>query len=185
MQVCSQHRRGAGVVLAAMAVLWPAVATAQSTNPTPPARIAIREKSPDAPLWVTFVSVPKGAPVRSIAGQGTLELGRITYLSGSTQDGVTVTQGKRTFTISTRFGLRVGVAENPGSAKLFGFLTQVNPAIRVAIDGVDLSPAPQVIEVAMKFGMVSEHRLDIEVPISMPEAAAQVLNAIAFQVIAN
>jgi hypothetical protein len=163
-----------------------AVAAAQTSQPSDAAAgKVIRNKTADTSLWMTFVPFPKGAPVRSIAGQGTLDLGRVSYLTGSTEEGVQVTRGKQTFTVSTRFGLQVGAPGTQGTAKLIGVLAQVNPAIRVMIDGVNLSSAPQVIQMAVRFGVVSEHRLEIEIPVSMPDAAAQVANAISFVVIAN
>ena len=173
---------GSWLVVVVLAGLLPAAA---ATNK--PAAQVVKRSDPasDAALWVNFVPVPKGAPVRTIAGQGTLDLGSISYAAGSSQDGVTVTRRPRTFTISTRFGLQVGTPNGAGTAKLLGVLAGINPAIRVAVDGVRLSPAPQVIQMALKFGAVTEHSLEIEIPISMPEAAAQVVNAISFQVIAN
>ncbi|HEU5451159.1 MAG TPA: hypothetical protein VFU76_04205 [Terriglobales bacterium] len=171
------------LVVAVLAGLLPAAA--QTTPPAGKAKQPIRGKASAAALWVNFVPVPKGAPVRSIAGQGTLDLGRISYTAGSTQDGVTITQGPRTFTVRTRFGLQVGSPDNVGTAKLLGVLNGINPAIRVTVDGVRLTPSPEVIQMALKFGAVSEHRLEIEVPVTMYEAAAQVVNAISFQVIAN
>lgn len=172
------------LVMAVLAGLLPAAA-AQNNQPAETAKRVVREKASEAALWVNFVPVPKGAPVRSIAGQGTLDLGRISYTAGSTQTGVTITRGPRTFTVLTRFGLQVGTPDNVGTAKLLGVLNGINPAIRVTVDGVRLSPAPEVIQMALKFGAVSEHRLEIEVPLTMYEAAAQVVNAISFQVIAN
>lgn len=172
-------------LLALAAALLPA-AVAQNAQPgEPTARNAVRDKASDAALWVNFVPVPKGARVRSIAGQGTLELGRMSYLSGATEDGVTIHRHGRTFTVSTRFGLQVGDPAAHGTAKLVAVLTQINPGIRVTLDGVNLSSVPEVIQMAMKYGVVTEHSLEMEIPTSMPDAAAQVANAIAFQVIAN
>lgn len=163
-----------------------AVASAQTAQPSEAAAgKVIRTKSAEAALWLTFVPRPKGAPVRSLAGQGTLDLGRLSYLTGSTEEGVQVRRGKQTFTVATQFGLQVGPDNMQGTAKLVGVLAQINPAIRVSIDGVSLSTAPQVIQVAVRFGVVTEHRLEIEIPVSMPDATAQVANAISFVVIAN
>lgn len=178
-----QAKRSVWLLLAVFAGLLPAAA--QNAQPAESTRKAVRNKASDASLWLNFVPVPKGAPVRSIAGQGTLDLGRISYLSGSMQDGVTVTRGTRTFSVRTRFGLQVGTPGNAGTVKLLGLLTEMHPGVRVTLDGINLSPAPEVIDMAMKFGAVTEHRLEVEIPISMPEAAAEVINAIAFQVIAN
>lgn len=172
-------------LLAAAAALLPA-ASAQNAQPgEPTVRNAVREQASDAALWMNFVPVPKGARVRSIAGQGTLELGRMSYLSGASEEGVTIRRHAHTFTVSTRFGLLVGDPAMHGTAKLVAVLTQLTPAIRVAVDGVNLSTSPEVVGMSMKYGVVSEHQLEIEIPTSMPDAAAQVANSIAFQVFAN
>jgi hypothetical protein len=177
--------RGWTWLLVAIAALLPAVAAKGLQPGEPTLRSAVRQPASEAALWVNFVSVPKGAPVRSIAGQGTLELGRMSYLSGVSEEGITVRRQARTFTISTRFGLLVGDRTMHGSAKLVAVLTHLNPAIRVAVDGVNLSSSPAVVQMAIKYGAVSEHQLEIEIPTSMPETAAQVANSIAFQVFAN
>lgn len=170
----------------AVATVLLAVASAQTIQPSEaPAGKVIRNKSGDTALWLTFVPFPKGAPVRSIAGQGTLDLGRVSYLAGSSEEGVQVTRGRQTFTVSTRFGLQVGAPSMQGTAKLVGVLSQARPGIRVVVDGIELSTAPQVIQMAVRFGVVREHRLEIEIPVSMPDAAAQVANAISFVVIAD
>ena len=174
------------VLLLTVVTALAAVASGQAAQPGESAAgKVIRNKSTDAALWLTFVPFPKGAPVRSIAGQGTLDLGRVSYLTGSSEEGVQIKRGKQTFTVSTRFGLQIGAPNAQGAAKLLGVLSQANPAIRVAIDGIDLSVAPQVIQMAVRFGVVTEHRLEIEIPVSMPEAAAQVANSISFVVIAD
>ena len=174
------------VLLLTVVTALVAVAAAQTAQPGESAAgKVIRNKPADAALWLTFVPFPKGAPVRSIAGQGTLDLGRVSYLAGSTEEGVQIKRGKQTFTVSTRFGLQVGAPTAQGTAKLLGLVSQANPAIRVAIDGIDLSMAPQVIQMAVRFGVVTEHRLEIEIPVSMPDAAAQVANLISFVVIAD
>lgn len=172
-------------LLAVSAALLSAAA-AQNTQPgEPTARNAVRGKASDTALWVNFVPVPKGARVRSIAGQGTLELGQMSYLSGASEEGVTIHRGPRTFTVSTRFGLQVGDSSMHGTAKLVAVLTQIEPAIRVTVDGVNLTSSPEVIQMAIKYGAVNEHRLEMEIPTSMSGAAAQVVNSIAFQVVAN
>ncbi|MGH9523300.1 MAG: hypothetical protein ACRD3E_12305 [Terriglobales bacterium] len=161
-------------------------AAAQNAQPgDPTVRNAVRAKGSDASLWVSFVPVPKGARVRSIAGQGTLELGRMSYLNGASEEGVSIHRAARTFTVSTRFGLLVGDPSMHGTAKLVAVLTQIEPAILVTVDGVNLSSSAEVIQMAIKYGVVTEHQLEIEIPTSMSGAAAQVANSIAFQVFAN
>jgi hypothetical protein len=135
---------------------------------------------------VTFVQVPRGAPVRDIgAGQGALDLGPVSYMAGTAREGISVTRRTRSFLISTVFGLRVATEGVGGTAQLLGLVTHLNPGTRISVDGINLSPAPQVLQVAIPFGEVSRHRLEIEIPVDAPETVSQTLNAIAYQVISN
>lgn len=150
----------------------------------PGAATVIRPKESDPTIWVTFVPVPRGVPVLDVGGgRGTLDLGSISYLTGATREGVNVSRRAQSYVISTAFGLRVGGAGSTGTAKLLGFLVQPLVVHKIWIDGVRLSLTPQILQMTLKYGMVSEHRLEIEVPVDAPETAAQCLNAIAFQIL--
>lgn len=185
MKVRFHHGTGWVRLLAAATVLVAVGAAQTSPSDSAAGGKVLRNKSAEPALWLNFVPCPKGAPVRSIAGQGTLDLGRVSYQTGSTEQGVQIKRGKQTFTVSTRFGLQVGTPDAQGTAKLVGVLTQIHPGVRVAVDGVELSTVPEVIQMAVRFGLVTEHRLEIEIPTSMPDATAQVANAISFVVIAD
>lgn len=171
------------VLLVLVPALWGQV-TPPGEKPAP--RAAVRTKEPEPNIWVSFVPVPRGAPVSMAAGgQGTLDLGRISFFGGATNDGVTVVRRGKSFVVSTIFGLRVGSEASTGTAKLIGLLTQMNANYRISVDGVRLALTPQVIQMAVKYGAVTEHRLDIEVPADNPEVAAQLFQSVAFQVLAN
>ena len=147
---------------------------------------AVTRSAESAPaLWVAFVPVPKGAPVHDVGGgQGTLDLGPVSYLGGAQREGVTVIRRKQRFAISTWFGLRAGGGSGAGgTAKLLAFVTQLNPQQKVYIDGVRLTTAPQVNQMGIRFGAVTQHRLEVEVPADAPEMVAQSFNAISFQVL--
>lgn len=147
---------------------------------------AVRAKETVPAIWVNFVPIPSGAPVRSAKGDlGTLDLGRISYMGGATTEGVTVTRKKKSFVVSTLFGLRVGSESGTGTAKLVGMVTEVNANNRISVDGVRLTLVPQVIQMAMPCGAVTSHRLEIELPTDAPDIAAQVAQSITFQVVAN
>jgi len=163
--------------------LW-GQAGAQAARPG--SRTPLRATGPEHALGVTFVQVPRGAPVRDIgAGQGALDLGPVSYMAGTAREGITVTRRPRSFLISTSFGLRVGNEPSGGTAQLLGLVTHLNAGTRIAVDGISLSLTPQVLQVAIPFGEVSRHRLDVEIPVDAPETVSQTLNAIAFQVISN
>ena len=150
------------------------------------AQVTVQSKGQEGSIWVSFVPVPRGAPVRDVGGgQGTLDLGPVSYLTGAAREGVSVTRKGRSFVVETSFGVRAGNSEMAGTAKLIGLVTQVYPRARVYVDGTRLTLAPQVIQMAMKYGAVSEHRLQIELPTDTPETAARCFNSIAFQVLPN
>ena len=91
---------------------------------------------------------------------------------------------KQRFAISTWFGLRAGGGSVAGgTAKLLAFVSQLSPQQKVYIDGVRLTTAPQVIQIGIRFGAVTQHRLEVEVPVDAPEMVAQSFNAISFQVL--
>ncbi len=171
------------LLLSLVPALWCQTASpAEKSGP----RVAVRAKEPAPAIWVNFVPIPSGAPVRSVAGgQGTLDLGRISYMGGASVEGVTIIRKKNSFVVSTVFGLRMDSEPNTGTAKLIGLVTAVNATNRISIDGVRLTALPQVIQMAMPCGAVTSHRLEIEVPVDAPEMAAQVAQSIAFQVVAN
>ena len=149
-------------------------------------RTPLRATGPEHALWVTFVQLPKGAPVRDVGGgQGALDLGPVSYMAGTAREGITVARRPRSFLISTIFGLRVGTEASGGTAQLLGLVTHLTAGTRIAVDGINLSLVPQVLQVAIPFGEVSRHRLEVEIPIDAPETVSQTLNAIAFQVISN
>jgi hypothetical protein len=147
---------------------------------------AVRAKDAEPEIWVEFVAIPNGAPVRQVGGGvGTLDLGQISYMGGATTEGVNIVRKAKSFVVSTRFGLKVGAASAAGTAKLIALVTQVNANSRVSVDGMRLTVMPQVVQMAAAYGAVGSHRLEIEIPIDAPEALARVAESIVFQVVAN
>jgi len=53
------------------------------------------------------------------------------------------------------------------------------------LDGLKLGATPQVVQGQLRLGVMTQHRLEIEVPSSVTEKNSQLQNAIVFQVIAN
>ena len=179
-------KRGAPYLILLLSLVPPLWCQTGTPAEKPGPRAAVRVKEPATAIWVNFVPIPSGAPVRSLKSDlGTLDLGRVSYRGGAATDGVTITRRKGSFVVSTVFGLRVGSASGTGTAKLVGMVTEVNANNRVSVDGVRLTVVPQVIQMALPCGAVTTHRLEIEVPTDAPAIAAQVAQSIAFQVVAN
>jgi hypothetical protein len=173
------------LIVLTMAMALSAAAQSASGDLRGAGRQAVRR--PDGAeinVRLRFVQLPGGAPVRDLgAGQGALDLGSVSYLGGAVSEGVSVTRHGRRFTIATIFGITTGPENADGTATLLANVTQPEAQHRVLLDGVPLQLAPQVIQVGIKPGATSQHRLQIEVPADAPESAASLLNAIALQLV--
>jgi hypothetical protein len=109
-------------------------------------RRAVAAPQPSGELAIAFVDVPGG----------TLDAGTM---------GSIIT--KRTF------GIRIGrpSREAQGNAMLQAFLETADPRCIVRLDGIVLGTQPRVIDRFAPIGIVTTHRLEIEVPASVPEGA--------------
>jgi hypothetical protein len=77
---------------------------------------------------------------------------------------------KDSFVVSTTFGLRIGlsISHLAGTATVSAYLLNANPSQTVWVDGVRLSMTPGIIGRQVSYGVVTEHILKIEIPISIP-----------------
>jgi hypothetical protein len=135
---------------------------------------------------ITFLTAPNGSPVHSLGSdQGVLDLGSFSYFPRADVNGAEIQRHKDSFSVSTRFGLRVGPSNNhhAGTATVSAFLLSPNLLRTVWVDGVRLSMTPLIIGRQVFYGSVTEHTLKITVPISMP--AGQVLDSIGVIVTPN
>jgi len=71
------------------------------------------------------------------------------------------------------FGIRIGhpSREARGHATLHAFLETGDPRCIVRLDGIVLGTQPRVIDRFTPIGITTTHRLEIEVPASVPEGA--------------
>ena len=135
---------------------------------------------------ITFLTAPDGSPVHSLGSdQGVLDLGSFSYCPRADVNGAEIQRNKDSFSVSTRFGLRVGLSNShhAGTATVSAFLLSPNLLRTVWVDGVRLSMTPAIIGRQVSYGSVTEHTLKITVPISMP--AGQVLDSIGMIVTPN
>jgi hypothetical protein len=135
---------------------------------------------------ISFLTAPNGSPVHSLGSdQGVLDLGSFSYFLRADVNGVEIQRHKETFSVSTRFGLRIGLSNShrAGTATVSAFLLSPNLLRTVWVDGVRLSMTPAIIGRQVSYGAVTEHTLKIAVPISMP--AGQVVDSIGVIVTPN
>lgn len=120
-------------------------------------------------------SVPGGA-----TGQGTMQLGKVSSGGGARIPGVVVGRRPHSMVVRTVFGVRLDYGVSTGSAKLSAFLLQPDSRYQIFVDGVKLGASAQLIQAGVRYGAVTQHRLEIEVPKSLPENEARIADNIGF-----
>jgi len=126
--------------------------------------------APQQPV-VQVVTLPDGAMVHSAApGQGTVDLGRISWAGRARSLGTNHRKERDSFTVATRFGLRLdcGVADFGRRGAVSAFLRESDFLYATVLDRVKLSLAPAVIAPAMACGSATEHLVEITVPVAAP-----------------
>lgn len=119
---------------------------------------------------ITFLTAANGAPAQNLgAGQGLLNLGSISYSSRGTGTEAVQAQ-KGNFSVSTRFGVRIGEVgrRHAGTVNVSAALVNPNTLRSVRVDGVRLTIVPQIIGRRISYGTVSEHVLQVTIPTSDP-----------------
>jgi hypothetical protein len=119
---------------------------------------------------ITFLTAANGAPAQDLgAGQGLLNLGSVSYFSRSSGNDEMQTQ-KSSFSVSTRFGVRIGDVNQhrAGTVNVSAALINPNTLRTVRVDGVRLSIVPQIIARRISYGAVTEHVLQVTIPTSDP-----------------
>ena len=150
--------------------------------------VAIAADAPPHPQLstITFLTSPTGAPVHSLgADQGTLSLGAISYFLQPDVNGVTTQRQKGSLIVSSTFDLRIDFTHGhrTDTATVSAYLLSATPLATVSVDGVQLSMTPGIIGRQISYGAVTEHQLQIVVPMSMP--AGQLCDSIGVLVTPN
>lgn len=138
-------------------------------------------------LTVSFIASPEGAALSSVApGRGGLNLGTVSYASGSRTSNVQMRHLDGRFVVGTRFGMKIqDPAQRFSSATVLASMALPEPHFTLRLDGMKLETTPQVIQGRVRVGETLQHRLEIEVPTSLTEKNSQLQNAIIFQVVPN
>jgi hypothetical protein len=120
---------------------------------------------------VTILTAATGALVRNqAAGNASLDFGRVAYFTGTSAPGESIRTSSKSFLISTRFSLRVDCPGSPSSAHVSVSMARMDASAShmITIDGNTVALAAQPLVPFMRCGSSSEHRLDVEVPVSTP-----------------
>jgi hypothetical protein len=120
---------------------------------------------------ISIFAAATGTMVRSLgANNASLDLGRVSYFQGTSAPGQSMRKSPKLLVISTRFGLRV---DCPGSSSLSRVTVSMSrldsdTSYAISVDGNALGSASQTLVQSMPCDSGSEHRLDVNVPISLP-----------------
>jgi hypothetical protein len=131
---------------------------------------------------ITILSAATGAMMRSDGpGNAALDLGKVSYFKGASAPGESSQKIAGSFVISTRFELRVDCPGSRPSGRVNVTMSRTDAAAThaLAIDGIKLAIAPRPLAESMACGSVSEHRLEVDVPVSTP--AGPIGSIVAFQ----
>jgi hypothetical protein len=142
-----------------------------SSRTVTPAAVPLRTESPQDSISITFLTAPNGAPAQSLgSGRGLLNLGSLSYFSRSTANGAEIQDHKNDFTVSTTFAIRIGDlnVHRTGTVNVSALLLSSGPLRIVQIDGVRLSPMPQLIKRKIPYGVITSYVLEITIPTSDP-----------------
>jgi hypothetical protein len=103
-------------------------------------------------------------------GNAALDLGRVSYFRGAGAPGESSKTISGALVISTWFALRVDCPGSPSSSQVSVTMLRTDAAAThvVAIDGIKLGTTAQTLDPAIPCGSRSEHRLEVEVPVSTP-----------------
>ena len=109
-------------------------------------------------VTIAFVDVTAGT-----GGEAALDTGAISWRKRGTHHDATIT--------TRTFGMRIDrkSGDTRGTATLRASLEISDPRCKVRIDGIELGTAPRIIELHAALGTVTTHRIEIEVPITVPE----------------
>ncbi len=185
-----QARRIRGLLTVLVLALSVTHVSSQPRPPLKPGQGALVKKTSavtQGSIAVNLVALPSGPPIAgSSTGQGSLALGKVSSVAGSRAAGVIVNRHQDSVTVSTSFGVRLdNNGGGLGSARLSAFLFHPDPCCEILLDGVKLSGSPRVIQTSVRYGAITSHRLEIEIPSSVPETQANIANNIGFMAIPN
>jgi hypothetical protein len=119
---------------------------------------------------VAVVQISDGASVQAGAGAAVAELGTVSGNLRPGTAGISIVRRDRSYVVVTFIGLRATSATRAGHVSFQAFLDSPLPGIVIRVDGVELSSAPVVFATGMPLGLVTRHRLEVEIPNSMPVA---------------
>ena len=142
----------------------------------------VRSTKSEGSLAVSVVAVAGGPSFAAApGGLSSMQLGAVSSGTGARNAVITVERRQHSMVVRALFGLKV---ENPGAqqgtATLSAFLFRLDPRCDIFLDGLKLGTSPRLIEGRASYGVTSPHRLEIEIPSSVPESQSHIMDNVGF-----
>jgi hypothetical protein len=115
---------------------------------------------------VTVVALPGGASIQAAGDAAAIaELGTVSSNLRYTSPGVQIVRRPHSYVVLTWVGLRATSQNVPGPVDLQGFLEEpLAGGATVRVDGVRLTSFPQTFATRVQLGVVTRHRIELEIP---------------------
>lgn len=157
------------IILALLIAFVPSVGSAGPTGRMHFPRGAAGENP--GSFSVAVVQLPGGATVSSLADAAVAELGTVSSNVRSTATGVEIIRRSQSYVVVTTIGLRASAVGFSGAVGLQAFLDEPVGGLVVRVDGVALTSIPQVVARRVQTGIVTRHRIELEIPNAMSPAS--------------
>jgi hypothetical protein len=140
---------------------------------------------PASTISVRLLALPDGPALSGAAGGvWALDLGELSYTAPSRRTNIATKRLPHSFVITAEFGVEIqNTAAVAATATLLAFLQASQAHYSIKIDGIALQSGSQPIAAHLHTGLVSRHRLEIEIPTSLTEREARLANVIQFSVV--
>ena len=147
----------------------------------------VRSTKSEGSLVVSIVSVAGGPSFAAApGGVSSMQLGAVSSGTGARNAGVVVERRQHSMVVRALFGLKLeNAGAQQGTATLSAFLFHLDPRCDIFLDGLKLGVSPRLIEGRAAYGVASPHRLEIEIPSSVPESQSQIVDNVGFLAVPN
>jgi len=137
-------------------------------------------------ISVQLVSLAEGAALTGAAGGSwDLDLGDFSFTAAPRKPNVATRRLASSLLVSSEFGVLVSSSATGVTATLLALLQSQQAKYSVRIDGILLESTPVPVASHLRTGVVTRHRIELELPVTLTEKEGRLSNAIQFSVVSE
>jgi hypothetical protein len=135
-------------------------------------------------ISVQLMSLAEGVPFTGGGGGSwDLDFGTFSYTAMPRKTNAAIRQLPSSVVVSSEFGVQITSSGTGGTATLLAVLQSSQPKYAVRIDGILLESIPVPVAPHLRTGIVSRHRIEVELPVTLTEKEGSLSNTILFSVV--